>query len=155
MPTEIEHKYLIHAERWKNVVPERSEEVKQAYLHSEPGKTIRVRTMGDKGFITIKGKTVNASRPEFEYEIPLGDANELIRNFTTNLIEKIRHFVMHENMLWEVDEFKGLNAGLWIAEIELSHENETYALPDWVNENVTGEKKYSNSRLAEKPFCKW
>lgn len=155
MPTEIEHKYLVHAERWKDVVPERSEQVTQAYLHSEPGKTIRVRTMGDKGFITIKGKTVNASRPEFEYEIPLDDANELIRNFTTNLIEKIRHFVMHENMLWEVDEFKGLNAGLWIAEIELSHETETYALPDWVKENVTGEKKYSNSKLAEKPFCKW
>lgn len=155
MATETEHKYLVHTERWKNVVPERSEEVKQAYLHSEPGKTIRVRTMGDKGFITIKGKTVNASRPEFEYEIPLDDANELIRNFTTNLIEKIRHFVIHENMLWEVDEFKGLNAGLWIAEIELSHENETYALPDWVNENVTGEKKYSNSKLAEKPFCNW
>ena len=83
MPTEIEHKYLINLERFQKVIPEKSVEVKQAYLHSEPGKTIRVRTMGDKGFITIKGKTVNASRPEFEYEIPLEDANEMIAQFTT------------------------------------------------------------------------
>src|SRR5688572_21499619 len=117
MATEIEHKYLIVPDLWKDVVPMKSVEIKQGYLLTDPDKTIRVRTRGEQGYITIKGKTSGASRLEFEYEIPLEDANELIGKFCSNVIEKVRYIVLHENKTWEVDEFKGLNAGLTIAEV--------------------------------------
>ena len=90
MPTEIERKYLVNQELWKQIIPEKSVEIKQAYLLTDPNKTIRIRTKGDTGFITIKGKSIGASRPEFEYEIPLSDAIELINGFSSNIIEKTR-----------------------------------------------------------------
>ena len=155
MPTEIERKYLVNQELWKQIIPEKSVEIKQAYLLTDPNKTIRIRTKGDTGFITIKGKSIGASRPEFEYEIPLSDAIELINGFSSNIIEKTRHYVTYERKLWEVDEFKGLNAGLILAEIELSDENEEYSVPDWVGENVTVDQKYANSNLSIKPFTTW
>lgn len=155
MPTETEHKYLVDPQRWKSVKPEKSLRVKQAYLHSDPTKTIRVRVMGGQGFITIKGKTTGASRTEYEYEIPLQDAEELIAGFTTNLVEKIRHYVNFAGKTWEVDEFGGLNAGLLMAEIELGDEQEQYDLPEWVLENITTDKRYSNSNLAIRPFSTW
>ena len=155
MPTEIEHKYLVQMYLWKEVVPENSVEIKQGYLLTDPNKTIRVRTKGSQGYITIKGKSVGASRPEFEYEIPLKDALELLSNFSTSLIEKTRHYITYNNKLWEVDEFKGLNSGLILAEIELSDENENYSAPDWVGENVTDDQKYANSNLSIKPFTTW
>ena len=155
MPTEIELKYLVNQELWKQIIPEKSVEIKQAYLLTDPNKTIRIRTKGDTGFITIKGKSIGASRPEFEYEIPLSDAIELINGFSSNIIEKTRHYVTYERKLWEVDEFKGLNAGLILAEIELSDENEEYSVPDWVGENVTVDQKYANSNLSIKPFTTW
>lgn len=155
MPTEIEHKYLVKKELWKLVIPDSSAEVKQGYLLTDPNKTIRVRTKGNKGFITIKGKSIGASRPEFEYEIPLSEAIELINGFSSNIIEKTRHYVTFENKLWEVDEFKGLNEGLIVAEIELTDENEKYSTPDWVGENVTEDQRYANSNLSIKPFTTW
>jgi adenylate cyclase len=101
MPTEIEHKYLVDESLWKNITPGKSVQVRQAYLLTDPDKTIRVRTKGEKGFITIKGKTTGASRPEFEYEIPLDEANELINRFCSSLIEKTRHYVAHEGKTWK------------------------------------------------------
>src|SRR6187402_2169435 len=117
MAIEIEHKYLVKSEQWKKVVPHKSVEVKQAYLLTDPDKTIRVRTKGDQGFLTIKGKMAGSSRLEFEYEIPIADANELISKFSKDLIIKIRHLVKIDEHTWEVDEFKGLNEGLIVAEI--------------------------------------
>lgn len=155
MAVEIEHKYLLKKDLWKEVIPHKSVAVKQAYILTDPNKTIRVRTMGDKAFITIKGKNSGAGRLEFEYEIPLNDAHELIGNFSTNLIEKIRHYVLVDGKTWEVDEFSGNNAGLFIAEIELLHEEEVYTLPDWVDMNVTNDNRYANSNLALKPFTSW
>jgi adenylate cyclase len=155
MATEIEHKYLIIAEAWKEVLPMKSVEIKQGYLLTDPDKTIRVRTKGEYGYITIKGKTSGASRLEFEYEIPLEDANELIRKFCSNLVEKVRHIVLHENKTWEVDEFKGLNEGLMIAEVELESEGEEYKVPQWASKNVTEDVRYANSNLALKPFTSW
>ena len=122
---------------------------------SESEKTVRVRTKGDKGYITVKGRTVNSSRPEFEYEIPLSDANEMLNSFCTNLIEKTRHIIINDNKTWELDVFKGANAGLIIAEIELASENEEYSIPSWVNKNVTEDHRYSNSNLAVKPYGSW
>lgn len=155
MATEIEHKYLVKADLWHKVAPHKSVHVKQAYLLTDPDKTIRVRTMGDQAFITIKGKASGASRLEYEYEIPLQDANELIGKFASDLIEKIRHYVIHETKTWEVDEFKGLNNGLMVAEIELATEEESYQLPAWVGRNVTDDHRYANSNLVSDPYINW
>lgn len=155
MATEIEHKYLVNLDLWKNVIPAKSSVILQAYMLTDPNKTIRVRTKNEKGFITIKGKTNGASRLEFEYEIPLMEAHELIENFCTNKIEKVRHEIFVKGKLWEVDEFKDLNIGLIVAEIELSSENEEYAIPEWVGENVTSDMRYANSNLAINPFINW
>jgi len=153
--TEIEHKYLVNADIWKKIKPDKSIEIKQAYLNTDPTKTIRIRTAGQKGFITIKGKTVNASRPEYEYEIPYADAVDLINNFCTETIDKIRHYVSFNGKVWEVDEFKGLNRGLVVAEIELKTETEEYAKPDWVGLDVSKDVRYANSSLSKKPFTSW
>lgn len=155
MATETEHKYLIKQDLWKQIVPDKSADLKQAYLITDPNKTIRIRTMGNKGYLTIKGKSIGSSRPEFEYEIPIADANELIDKFTSNLIEKTRHYVTHDNKIWEVDEFKGLNKGLFVAEIELLNEHEKYSLPLWVDKNITNDQKYANANLTLRPFNTW
>jgi adenylate cyclase len=155
MATEIEHKYLVKSERWKKITPDKSVQIKQAYLLTDPDKTVRIRTAGEKGFVTIKGRTKGASRLEYEYEIPLADANELLDKFCTDIISKMRHYVEYENKTWEVDVFEGLNAGLIIAEIELNAEDEKYKTPDWVTEDVTSERKYSNSNLIKRPFSTW
>jgi CYTH domain-containing protein len=155
MATEIEYKYLVIKDIWKKVIPNKSVEIKQAYLLTDPEKTIRVRTKGNSGFITIKGKSTGASRLEFEYEIPIEDAIELINKFCSNLIEKTRHIVIHDNNTWEVDEFKGFNEGLIVAEIELTSEDEIYSIPDWIDKNVTEDLRYANSNLTIKPFTTW
>ncbi len=155
MPKEIEHKYLVDKIAWKSVTPDKSHHILQGYLSTDPEMTIRVRIWDDKGFITIKGKTHGATRLEYEYEIPFTHATELLASFCTNNIEKMRHVVTHDNMLWEVDEFEGLNEGLLVAEIELSSEEEKYSLPPWIDKDVTDDMRYANSNLSEKPFTTW
>lgn len=155
MPTETEHKYLVDKKLWKQIKSDNRVVIRQGYLSTDPDKTIRVRTSGEKGFITIKGKTVGATRPEFEYEIPLSEANQLINDFCKNIVEKTRHYVNYENKTWEVDVFEGLNSGLIVAEIELESEDELYARPDWVGLNVTTDNRYANSNLSVKPYSTW
>lgn len=155
MALEIEHKYLVKPEAWAKVIPHKSIALQQAYLSTDPEKTIRVRTMGDSAYMTIKGKSQGASRLEYEYEIPLNDALELIRHFSSQPVEKIRHYVGFEGKTWEVDEFKGHNEGLLVAEIELASEEEHYLLPDWVDTNVTDDLRYANSNLSIRPFKSW
>lgn len=155
MIIEIEHKYLVKPELWKQVTPDKIVAIKQAYLSRDPEKTIRIRVAGEKGFITIKGRSVGASRPEYEYEIPLQEAEDLITKFCNNLIEKTRHYVLHKNKTWEVDVFEGLNAGLIVAEIELNAEDEIYLKPGWIDRDVTTDKKYANSNLTISPFTTW
>jgi adenylate cyclase len=155
MAVEIEHKYLVHIDLWRKATSHASVRITQAYMLTDPNKTIRVRTMGTTAFITIKGKTIGASRAEFEYEIPLGDAQELIAQFCHNCIDKTRHYVNYENKLWEVDEFHGENQGLIVAEIELNTETETYTLPNWVGENVTTDMRYTNAKLSVTPYTAW
>ena len=155
MGVEIERKYLVNHELWAKVKPQKSISIKQSYLSRDPEKTIRLRVADDKGYITIKGPTKGIARKEFEYEIPGEEADELMREFTTDVIEKIRHHVVFENKLWEVDEFKGENEGLIIAEIELESEDETVELPNWIAEEVTTDKRYANSNLIRNPFKTW
>lgn len=155
MAIEIEHKYLVHRELWQRVVPDVSKPVKQGYISFSPVSSVRVRILGDQGFITIKGKSTAAMRFEYEYEIPLADAEEMLSKFCSEDIVKTRHYVQHAGHTWEVDEFHGLNSGLIVAEIELSSQTEEYEKPEWIDREVTSDKRYSNASLVLRPFSTW
>jgi CYTH domain-containing protein len=147
---EIERKFLVDKEKWANIAKPAGVQIIQAYLHNSPTKTIRVRIKGDGGFLTIKGATTGISRSEYEYKIPLQEAENLIAEFAEKSLRKLRYEVIVGNHLWEIDEFQGNLNGLILAEIELSAENETFTLPDWVTEDVSLETTYFNSQLIEK-----
>lgn len=155
MGIEIERKFLVKKDKWAQVVKEERSLFRQGYILSDPQKTIRVRLTDTGAFLTIKGQTIGAARPEFEYNIPMEDARHMLDNFCISELSKIRYFVPHDGHTWEVDEFLGQNEGLIVAEIELSSEDEQFSLPDWVDKEVTSEKKYTNSNLAVKPFKSW
>lgn len=155
MGQEIERKFLIKKEIWENSPKGKASYLKQGYISTEPGKTIRVRIAEDKSFLTIKGKTDGIARAEFEYEIPTEDANELLNLFASNCIEKVRHEIVYDGKLWEVDIFSGDNEGLIIAEIELESVEENFSLPAWIDIEVSGDERYFNSNLSNKPFKKW
>src|SRR5258705_12220990 len=117
---------------------------------------VRVRTTGDKGFITIKGMSVGATRSEYEYEIPLADAIEMLDRLCERpLIEKTRYRVSNEGLVWEIDEFEGDNRGLIIAEVELKNETQSIELPGWIGQEVTGDPRYFNANLVANPFSQW
>ena len=124
-------------------------------MFSDSNKTIRVRQTNDKGFITIKGASIGLTRPEFEYEIPREDAEQLLNKFCVFELIKVRYKILFKNKIWEVDEFLGDNLGLIVAEIELKHENEQFEMPDWIASEVTDDNKYYNSCLAKTPYCNW
>jgi adenylate cyclase len=124
-------------------------------LLTDPSKTIRVRLTNTNAFLTIKGLSVGATRPEFEYEIPMQDAKELLDSFAVSELSKVRYKIKFKGKTWEVDEFLGDNLGLIVAEIELKDENEIFDLPDWIDREVTGEQKYYNSNLTIVPFKDW
>jgi adenylate cyclase len=156
MGIEIERKFLVKKDKWEQVVKKEKSLFRQGYILSDQQKTIRVRLTDTEAFLTIKGQTVGASRPEFEYSIPQEDARHMLDNFCISELSKIRYFIPHhDGYTWEVDEFLGQNEGLIVAEIELSSEDELFLLPDWVDKEVTSEKKYTNSNLAVKPFSQW
>lgn len=147
---EIERKFLIDSEKWKLLAKPEPKHIIQAYLFSSPEKTIRVRTKWDKGFLTIKGATVGISRSEFEYEIPLEDAKQLISQFAEKVIDKHRYEIPFGKHLWEVDVFHGNLEGLILAEIELESEDAFFEKPDWVTEDVSMNEEYYNARLVER-----
>jgi len=155
MGIEIERKYLVNKEKWNKITKTEKQFIRQGYLLTDPHKTIRVRLTDTLGFITIKGLSQGATRAEFEYEIPKLDAMQLLDMFAIADLIKIRYKVKFKNKIWEVDEFSGDNLGLIVAEIELSNENEQFELPDWVEQDVTEEKKYYNSNLSVNPYKNW
>ena len=155
MAIEIEHKYLVKHDLWNKVIPQRSVKIIQGYLSSDPNKSVRVRSLDQKGFITVKGIATGAKRLEFEYEIPFNEALELLSGFCDRLISKTRHYVLCESMTWEVDVFDDANEGLIIAEIELASEDEVYSKPDWIDLEVTHDYRYSNSNLVHNPYSTW
>jgi CYTH domain-containing protein len=129
---------------------------RQGYLSSHPGRTVRIRTVEDKGYLTIKGISMGATRSEYEYEIPGAEAAELLRDLCEKpIIEKIRYKIRYEDLLWEVDEFLGENAGLVVAEVELADENQSVTLPSWAGTEVTADARYYNSNLFKNPYSKW
>ncbi len=154
MGKEIERKFLVTGEAWRNQAP--GVLYRQGYLSSAKERTVRVRLAGDRGWLTIKGLTVGASRAEYEYEIPARDAAAMLDDLVeTPLIEKLRHKVPHGGLIWEVDEFLGDNAGLIVAEVELADEAQAFNKPAWAGEEVTGDARYFNSNLGQRPYKHW
>jgi len=119
-------------------------------------RTVRVRTAGNKGYLTIKGISVGASRSEYEYDIPLADANQMLDQLCERpLVEKTRYRITHSGLVWEVDEFEGENRGLITAEVELKDEHQPVDIPAWIGQEVTGDARYFNANLVAKPFTRW
>jgi len=153
MAVEIERKFLVNNTQF--LLGLKGTEFKQGYLNRE-GATVRVRVAGDQAFLTIKGKTEGISRAEFEYPIPVNDAEAMLATLCALApIEKTRYLINHSNKCWEVDVFHGVNKGLIVAEVELHSEDEALVLPEWVGAEVSHEARYFNSQLASHPFCQW
>jgi adenylate cyclase len=155
MPYEIERKFLVKGSFEEQAF--KKSHIRQGYLATGRSATVRVRTKGDKGFLTIKGKSDpgGITRYEWEKEIPLKDAEELLELCTEGLIDKIRHEIRIGAHVFEVDVFHGLNEGLIVAEVELGDESEAFERPSWLGTEVTGDRKYNNSQLVKRPFSEW
>jgi len=154
MGVEIERKFLVRGDGWRAL----GEGVllRQGYLSSAPERTVRVRVEGGAAMLTIKGRSTGATRSEWEYPIPIPDAQALLDALCERpLIEKKRYRIPFDGIVWEVDEFLGENAGLVVAEIELSAEDQAFSKPDWVGEEVTHDPRYFNSSLIRNPYSRW
>ena len=154
MGKEIEKKFLIKNDEWREGA--KGTKYRQGYLSTVKERTVRVRTIDERGFLTIKGVNVGAVRAEYEYEIPAKDADEMLTDLCEKpLIEKNRYKISYKNLVWEIDEFFGDNNGLIVAEVELTDEHQSIDLPSWIGEEVTGDPKYFNSSLIKHPYSKW
>lgn len=152
MATEIERKFHVTGNGWRQANPVR---FSQGYLNRDPERTVRVRLAGEQASITIKGITKGISRVEFEYAIPVADAEQLLKLCQGPIIQKARHVVVHQGTTWEVDEFFGDNTGLVVAEFELDNEHQSFERPDWLGVEVTDDPRYFNSNLAAHPYSSW
>ena len=157
MPVEIERKFLLRNDSWRQSAVSCSL-LCQAYAHFQenPHLTFRIRLADDQAFLTLKGPVSGCSRREFEYPIPQQDAKTILKEFCEGgHIEKYRYRIPAGNRVWEIDEFLGKNAGLIMAEIELETPDEPFERPDWLGREVTGEVRFYNSHLLEYPYQKW
>ena len=152
---EIERKFLVRGEFMSHVSQEHR--IRQGYIVASAGKTVRVRTRGDKGFLTIKGPSGKNgfSRFEWEKEISFTDAEQLLKLCEKNIIDKTRYEVEFDGKTFEVDVLHGVNEGLVLAELELQTEDEPYSAPEWLGREVTGDMRYYNSYLSKYPFSEW
>ena len=161
MAIEIERKFLVTGNAWREaaheVVP-----MAQGYINDlgamdrgEQNASVRVRIQGDAAFLNLKSRELGRSRQEFDYAIPVDDARALLALCVGGVIDKRRHLVRHAGHLWEVDEFLGDNAGLVVAEIELSSADEAFVLPPWAAREVTDQARYYNLALASRPYARW
>lgn len=154
MGIEIERKFEVTGDSWRGKGT--ATVFRQGYLSTVKERTVRVRAAGDQGTITIKGITIGATRTEFEYPIPLADANVMLDELCERpIIEKTRHVVEVDGTTWEIDEFTGVNQGLIVAEVELEHANQEFTLPDWIGEDVTEDPRYFNANLIAHPYTEW
>jgi len=154
MGTEIERKFLLKDESWRRGAT--GTLYRQGYLNSAKERTVRIRTIDDAAFLTIKGISVGATRAEYEYPIPLADCNAMLDTLAEKpLIEKKRYKIAHAGLIWEVDEFFGDNLGLVVAEVELQSEDQAFDKPLWVGAEVTGDARYFNSSLIRHPYKNW
>jgi adenylate cyclase len=154
MATEIERKFLVCGEGWRSLG--RGKPYSQGYIPTQNRTTVRLRIAGDQGFITIKSRSVNNTRAEYEYPIPLDDAQEMLATLCAKpIIQKTRYVVPWQGLVWEIDEFAGDNAGLILAEVELATADQAISLPDWIGEEVSHDARYFNSNLVVNPYCNW
>lgn len=153
MGIEIERKFLVQSAPFKSWGA--GTQIKQGYLARGQQVTARVRTYGDQAFITIKGKTVGISRQEFEYEIPVQEAEALLLLCEGGIISKQRWKIKQGEHIWEVDRFEGDNAGLVVAEIELGSEDESFDKPSWIGAEVSDDPRYFNGALSRMPYKSW
>ena len=154
MSVEIERKFLVKGNEWRQLAI--AVNYKQGYISTDKEHTVRIRTIESKAYLTIKGESVGIKRLEFEYEIPVDDANELLNNLCHKpIINKNRYKIQYKGLIWEVDEFLGENIGLILAEVELSDESQKINVPDWIGIEVTGDPKYYNANLISNPYCNW
>lgn len=153
---EIERKFLVTSDAYQQEAAS-SIRIAQGFLSTDPQRTVRVRIMGNQGFLTVKGASnaSGTSRFEWETEISAAEATNLIDLCKDVILEKVRFMVPLGNHVFEVDEFLGENKGLVVAEVELQHEDEFFERPSWLGEEVTGQKEYYNSQLSQKPFTEW
>jgi adenylate cyclase len=154
MPTEIERKFLVKDDQWRTNAT--GALYRQGYISTNKHCSVRVRLVGDQGYLTIKGSTQGLSRAEYEYLIPAGDAQEMLDNLCDRpLIEKTRYTLEVAGLTWEIDEFAGENQGLIVAEVELIDENQIIELPDWIGQEVSDDPRYYNVNLAQHPISQW
>ncbi len=154
MATEIERKFLVKGDGWRGLAE--GKYYCQGYIPTTEGLTVRVRIVGERGYLTIKGPTVGNTRAEFQYPIPVEDAREILETLCDRpYIEKTRSKIVVGELTWEVDEFAGENQGLILAEVELTEENQEVELPDWIDKEVSGDARYFNSNLAKNPLSRW
>ena len=156
MKTEIERKFLVVGDGWRDAA-DGGRLCEQGYISCDPEKTtVRVRVLGSKGFLTLKGPTKGISRSEMEYEIPVKEADYMLRNFCGDrVISKTRYLLELNGLRWEIDEFSGENQGLIIAEIELETEDQLFEKPDWLGKEVSFDPRYFNAALAQNPSANW
>lgn len=155
MGVEIERKFLVHAEIWQAMKKPAGKNIQQGYISQNPKATVRVRIADAEAFITIKSAGNGISRSEYEYQIPVKDAEEMLHNLAKSELAKIRYEILFGNKLWQIDEFLSKNKGLILAEIELKNEAEKFSKPDFIAEEVTGDPRYYNAYLAEHPYSLW
>jgi len=154
MGKEIERKFLLTGDTWRSLA--KGTKYRQGYLNSAKKRIVRVRTIDDRGYLTIKGITTGATRVEYEYDIPENDATAMLNDLCEKpIIEKNRYKIEFAGLVWEVDEFFGENQGLIVAEVELEREEQSFDKPEWIGDEVTGDPKYFNSNLILNPFTKW
>ena len=154
MSREIERKFLLRDDRWRALG--QGVTMRQGYLSTDPDRVVRVRIAGDAAFLTIKSRMVGVTRGEWEYPLPLDEAQTLLASVCLQpIIDKLRYRIAHAGMVWEVDEFFGENAGLIVAEIELAAEDQAFDKPDWIGAEVTHDARYFNSNLLRLPYVNW
>ena len=151
---EIERKFLVIGDAWRALA--QGIHYRQGYLSSAKERTVRIRTINDKAFLTIKGITVGVTRQEYEYEIPYDDCVQMLEQLAEKpVIEKKRYKIPLDGLIWEIDEFLGVNAGLIVAEIELADENQAFSKPAWIGAEVSADPRYFNSNLVKHPYTTW
>jgi len=153
MGIEIERKFLVKGQAWRSLGT--GTLLQQGYLSRQGQATVRVRIAGECAFLTVKSKVQNLTRQEFEYPIPLVDAQAMLPLCYPSIIEKTRYKILLKEMLWEVDEFAGTNQGLVLAEVELTSADQVITLPDWIDKEVSADPRYFNSYLAAHPYSTW
>ncbi len=155
MGTEIERKFLVRDQSWR-AAAHASENIVQGYIANTGRASIRVRVSGEQASLNLKSMTLGVSRAEFDYPIPVADAQDMLHSLCLQpLIEKTRHHIRFGELLWEIDEFRGANAGLVVAELELNHPDQPFPSPPWLGQEVSDDPRYYNVCLLDHPYCNW